>query len=155
MDKIKGYERYSIDRLGNIYGIAGKLLKPSIDRGGYQVVWLRDGGKNKPFLVHRLVALQYIPQIDRYVNHINGNKMDNRVENLEWCSAKHNAQHRDNMYPHMYDKFKQPVRCIETGEVFESKSAAAKKYNGAISNLSQSIKNGGIFRGYHFEIINK
>lgn len=154
MDRIKGYENYSIDRLGNIYSTKGKKMKPSLDRGGYQVVWLRANGKYNPLLVHRLVALQYIPQSDKYVNHINGDKLDNRVENLEWCSAKYNAVHRDAMHPTMYDSRKIKVRCITTGEEFDSLASASKMCGGNIPNLKISIEKDREYKGYKFEYIN-
>lgn len=153
MDRIKDFENYFIDREGNIYNKSGHKMTPQLDRGGYPMVWLFANGKRNARLVHRLVALQYIPQTDEYVNHINGNKQDNRVENLEWCSALYNAQHRDRMHPHMYDGCRKRVRCIETGEEFESHKAVAKHLNLSISNLAKAIREGRTYGGYHFENI--
>jgi hypothetical protein len=69
--------------------------KISISSHGYQVVSVN----RKTKYVHRLIAEEHIPNPNNYpcVNHINGNKLDNRVENLEWCTFKHNNNHaRDN-----------------------------------------------------------
>lgn len=62
---------------------------------GYCLVQLYKDGKKKMVRVHRLVAEAFIPNPMNYsqVNHIDGNKTNNCVENLEWCSGKHNMQH--------------------------------------------------------------
>ena len=153
MERIKGFEDYFIDRDGNVYNKDRSLKKYSIDRGGYKVVFLCVNGKTVPRLVHRLVALTFIPKTNDYVNHINGDKLDNRVENLEWCSAKYNAMHRDKMYPNMYDHKKIKVRCIETGEVYDSMKDVARKYNLSIGNLKTAIINKYRFGKYHYEYV--
>ena len=105
---IPSYEnKYSITETGNIYShprkgsdgrvIHGCWLKPAYDKDGYKRVSLSNGGRNnqKNLRVCRLVALTYLP-IDPsrpFVNHINGIKTDDSIENLEWVSAKENTQH--------------------------------------------------------------
>ena len=63
----------------------------AIIEGGYNRRYLRALGKD----IHRLVAETWLPNPNNYpqVNHINGNRYDNRVENLEWCTAEHNVRH--------------------------------------------------------------
>lgn len=72
-----------------------KVLKPYKDRDGYYRVQITENKKRKKLLIHRLVALQYIPNLENKpeVNHINGIKTDNRVENLEWVTRSENAKH--------------------------------------------------------------
>ena len=72
----------------------GKEKKLTLDR-----FYLITKFMGKKYLVHRLVAEKYIPNPDMKpcVNHKNGNKLDNRIENLEWVSHKENIQHRDNI----------------------------------------------------------
>lgn len=72
-----------------------KIRKPVKTKLGYMRVGLKSNNKSRDYLVHRLVAQTFIPnpKNKRYVNHKNGNKEDNRVDNLEWCTHKENMQH--------------------------------------------------------------
>lgn len=78
--------------------VKGKILVLRDDKDGYKVVHLRDSStkRNKLLKVHRIVALAFIPnpQDKKQIDHINGIRSDNRVENLRWCSASEN-----NNYP--------------------------------------------------------
>ena len=75
----------------------GKVLKPVFDgRGLYQQVCLsKQGGGNKRYLVHRLVAIAFIPNPDNFaeVNHKDECKINNCVDNLEWCDHKYNSNY--------------------------------------------------------------
>lgn len=84
----------SVDKNGNVYR-NGAILKTSRDYKGYPRVVFKEGDKIKNFRVHRLVAIAYVPNPDNLpvVNHIDGDKENCRVENLEWCSIKENTVH--------------------------------------------------------------
>lgn len=96
---ITGYEGlYQISSEGRVkslnYNRTGKekILKAILDKYGYCFVILCKNNKIKKYSIHRLVAQAFIPNPDNLpqVNHINENKTDNRVENLEWCTAEYN-----------------------------------------------------------------
>lgn len=95
-----GYEAlYDVSNLGNVRrkrktnsGEAGSTLSTVTDRLGYKRVCLCKDGENKRYFVHRLVASAFLNGFGSDVNHINGNKGDNRLANLEWCSHKENMQ---------------------------------------------------------------
>lgn len=91
---IKGYEgKYSITKDGKVWShVRNKFLKDDL-RGKYYAVKL--GKYGKKISVHRLVAIAYIknPENKPYINHIDGDKLNNNVSNLEWCTARENIHH--------------------------------------------------------------
>lgn len=97
---IKNFTNYEIDEYGNIYNlITKKYLKGSIGENGYKYYRLSSEGKKKMFYAHRLVAETFIPNTLNLpiVNHKDGNKLNNHINNLEWVTYSENTQHwRDN-----------------------------------------------------------
>lgn len=98
MKQIKNFEQYYVDEHGIVYSEkTGKLkkLSPILTHYGYYDVGLTNSSGTKKICIHRLVAESFIdnslnlPQ----VNHIDGNKLNNHVSNLEWCTAKDNLKH--------------------------------------------------------------
>lgn len=96
---IPGYEGlYQISDKGNIFIVnRNKLLKGCYDRDSYKLTALSKNNKKKTFKVHRLVMLAFVGPSPLQVNHINGIKTDNRLENLEYCTHKENMQHASKM----------------------------------------------------------
>lgn len=108
---IKGYEGlYQVSNLGRVKSLnylghhKEMIKKPSLQKKTtmkssqyYQTV-LYKNGKAKTVTVHRLVAEAFIPNPDNLpqVNHIDHNPLNNKVDNLEWCTAKYNSNHKRN-----------------------------------------------------------
>ena len=110
---IKGYEgKYQVSNLGRVKSLARmtssnngstkylkrekeKILKSRINSVGYPVVGLCKNNRTKTVKVHRLVAEAFIPNLENkpQVNHINGIKNDNKIDNLEWCTNSENVKH--------------------------------------------------------------
>ena len=94
---IKGYEGlYKITSLGDVYSVTRKkFIYQSIDRYGYKQCLLYNNGKHKTKKVHRLVAEAFIENIDNkpQINHKDGNRTNNRIDNLEWCTNSENQLH--------------------------------------------------------------
>lgn len=103
---VVGFEKnYLVSNLGNVKRVLGsshlkpKKLKLIPDKDGYNKVNLKVNQKTNSRTVHRLVAFAFIPNPENkpQVNHINGIKNDNRVENLEWCTLSENRTHAYSM----------------------------------------------------------
>lgn len=94
--KISGYENYSIDKFGNVYAHhLNRNISPYDNGLGYLAVKLRKDKKRKQFYVHRLVALTYLVNEGNLpdVNHRDGVKTNNFVDNLEWTTKSNNLKH--------------------------------------------------------------
>lgn len=142
------FPRYLVSFRGDVYDLKlTKMLSQQTTKDGYLNITLRDiDGNRKTFKVHRLVATLYIPNPlnKETVNHVNGDKRDNHLRNLEWNTRSENTQHAwDNKLIKNLDKRKvgirikqgKPVICTTTGEIFRCSGEAADHYNLQKTNI--------------------
>lgn len=150
-----GFEgRYQVSNYGRVKSLGfynakrkcfrkGVILKQGINSKGYLRVNIKNcNSLRKNCQVHRLVAQAFIPNPNNMpeVNHINGIKSDNRVENLEWVSAKQNTQHA--LKNGLRKSYYRPVCKIKNGiviEEYESIMEASKKNNVKRSGISRVL----------------
>lgn len=135
----------------------GRILKTNISDKGYETVSLSEHGTSKTRCIHKLVADAYIPNDNKQsgVMHKDGDNLNNQVENLEW-GTKGEIARRSYENGRTQKHRNRPIRCIETGEVFESIEECSKKMNinkhsvcKCVNNIYQKTKD-----GYHFKPLN-
>lgn len=88
------YGKYKASNLGRIKSVSSNMIMKQYTNKGYLMISLRNNGCKK-HLVHRIIAECFIPKVSgkTFINHINEDKKDNRVENLEWCTPSENNNH--------------------------------------------------------------
>ena len=167
---IQGYEGfYQISNFGRVKSLARlsiqnhllpeKILKQS-ELNGYYKVNLQNKEGVKSHQVHRLVAIAFLANTDNKpcVNHIDGDKHNNNVNNLEWCTVSENNKHAYKMGL-ASPVNKTPIKAtnIQTGEVkyFESQTEAANVLNTSKGHINDCLKGKQkTCKGYTFEYIN-
>lgn len=144
---IRNYEGlYEISNIGRVRNVkTGRILKFKMNEGYYRVGLFKNN-KQIIHLVHRLVATAFIPNSEGkpLINHKNGRKLDNRVNNLEWCTYKENNNHAQQTGLWKTVTFnKKPILNITTGQRYESAVAAAKEIRKEIptSKVETIMKN--------------
>ena len=133
MKQIDGYEDYYVTKDGRIFSKkSNKFLSLCKDKIGYVGVCLSNNGFFKRMTIHRIVAKAYLENINGYkeVNHIDGNKSNNNIDNLEWCTRSQNIKHAHKIglrrnYLAGYPLIKKVID-TETGFVYDSPKEAAK-----------------------------
>jgi hypothetical protein len=152
---VPGYEQhYAVSSLGRVGSIRrGYLLQPVVTRKKYTRVALQKNGQRKDFFVHRLVAMAFLanPENLPEVNHVNGNRFMNRLENLEWVSRRDNELHKNqyvgsSKYPGVNAKNgKWQARIFHNGKsiylgIYESESEAHQAYKDALIKYNIKTK---------------
>ena len=145
-------ERYYVSSDGRVLGANG-LLKPVRGKDGYLRCNIAQDGKFRLWLVHRLVAKAFIPNPDNKpeVNHIDGDKANNNVSNLEWVTREENIRHAHKVLRKMGDK---PVLNADTGDIYTSLTEAADAVGLSGAGLiSDAIKRNGKAGGFRWKFL--
>lgn len=154
-DRVRKY--YNSSR-GKFYtmNLRGRVRTPSITFDGYEEVHLMKGKDiNYYARVHRLVAEAFIPNPENkpFINHRDGNKRNNCVDNLEWCTAQENTRHAMlELHGNWQGKNSPTVRitCLDEDITFESLKAAAEHVSGNSSALLIAMKEQRPYKGHVF-----
>lgn len=173
---IPGFEgRYEIDTNGIVYSLKTNApMKPWIDSGGYYELWLQKDGERVPRKPHRLVAQIFIPNPKNYpiINHKDENRLNNAVENLEWCTQKYNMNYgtvlerlskshkgriqskkqsmeqSDFMKRYRREHSKIKIMCIEDGRIYSTYKDAAVTYGPHPHTIKRSCLRNKKINGY-------
>lgn len=173
---VVGYEGiYQVSSLGRVKSLphktkrgirGGKILKLSESNSNnppkgwqtYLQVCLSRRSDERFFSVHRLVAEAFIPNPEnkKTVNHKDGNRHNNNVDNLEWASQSENIKHSfDVLKRKPSPTRKKAVVCLETGEIYETANLAAKalgyKSGSTIKGVCHGYKHYKTAHGYHWK----
>lgn len=175
--EITGYEGYfEVSNLGNFRSkdriiryksngtrlYPGKSLKTETVVEGYQRIVLMKGAIKKRYMCHRLVAQEFVPNPDNkpFVNHINGNKADNRAENLEWVTQSENELHSHSILGNTMKGKTHPRKVeatfIKEGDriVFNSMSDAIKFLGtGCIEGLKKAIVADRVYHNFKWRFV--
>lgn len=161
---VEKYPEYEVSSHGRVKSKKnGAILKPFKTNSGYFQVKLWHDGRHHHVYIHRLVADTFYDGIhdNLEVNHINGDKLDNFVGNLEFCTRSENARHA--IETGLFKPYQLPpyhggakkVMIVETGEIFNSITECAEHIGGYVSGVSACLR-GKVHthKGYHFEFVN-
>ena len=161
MGRIKSLDRILPHEEHGTRHIRERLLKQKASGPGenhYFGVMLHTGhGKMVHRRIHRMVAETFLPNPDskNQINHIDGNKANNALSNLEWCTSKENMDHawRMGLCENIVTCKARAVQNVETGEIFQSMRAAERHYNVAFGAIGHAVRKGKTSLGYHWRYV--
>jgi hypothetical protein len=151
---IEGYSGYKISNQGRVFSNKLKrVIQPPQDKDGYYRIGLWNKQVVKKYRVHRLVAIAFVANPDNLsiVNHKNGNKQNNFVENLEWCTVAQNEQHSRLVLGKTTPKgiHTKPITIVKDGvEKHFPMTKEVQKFLKCDGRYLKKLKEGGIVKGW-------
>ena len=150
--RIKSLDRY-VEPKGKFIKVKGKILNLNKNNSGYFYLNLCTNNLRKKFLIHRLVAIAFLPNPNKLkcVNHKDENKSNNNVENLEWCDHKYNNNY-GSFKSRISQKNSKSVVCLELDKKFKNQKEAANYFDLKQSAISFCCYNPNrTSGGYHWK----
>ena len=148
---IRGHPDYKISSDGYAINKLGDIMSTKLDKDGYHILRTCDNGKVSQLKLHRIVAIHFIPNPSNLpqVNHKDGDKNNNSVENLQWSTPSNNTQHS---YDTGLHKVKRVVRHGYNGkkDVFDNAIKAAESIGVRPHNIRVAISRGTMSGGYYW-----
>lgn len=152
-------DRFEVSDTGEFRRRGGGLMKPYQDRRGHLYLHITVKGRRRKVFIHRAVALAFIPKEPRrpIVDHIDGNKTHNKVENLRWSSHAANTRNAVANGAHKPGKPAKPVIAEKTpgiGLVFPSMSAGERHFAGRLTGeICRAVANGWTAYGHRWGLL--
>lgn len=146
MTTLLTYPNYTLSKDGVVVNKITKTIKKAwLGNNGYLHVDLYHNGKSTKVSIHRLLAMTYIPNPHnkRTVNHIDGNKLNNSLSNLEWATDSENVQHAYNTGLNLADKLFTDSELLTIFEEFkqgDSFTTLAAKYKSSVSTITTNLR---------------
>ena len=157
---IKNFPNYEVSSHGRVRNIkTGRILKPGVNKHGYEIVALSNSFERKTSAVHRLVADNFYDgdHENLVVDHVDTNKRNNFIANLEFCTSGENnrrayATGLKTPVPAYNQPTNRKVKIVETGEVFNSINECARYINGNHRHISDCL-NGKLktHKNFHYK----
>jgi len=164
---VKGYEGlYEVSDFGNVRTLDPRhyqtVKTQKKNKDGHMRVWLSRNSKKRPFFVHRLVAISFIPNPENkpVVNHIDGNPSNNHVSNLEWSTRSENDKHAFRLgmrKPSNGGTNKYVVRIDKSGKevIYDSMLRAARENELSVGLISYYTKTGRQYGNYKWRLLDE
>ena len=142
LGRVKSLDRMVLAGYGSLTSTKGQIMTPNVKHGYDTVGLCKEGGRSWR-LIHRLMAIEFIPNPKNYpiINHIDEDKGNNNVNNLEWCTYQHNNTYGNRLVGwggRVRDKLKKPVHQYTLEGVF------VKRYDAMIDATKDGFRQGAI-----------